>query len=423
MATRLRTIVLMLTVLAAASVAQAAPDTVLTWNEIAVKTLVQQGQSPFGQARFAAIVQLAVFEAVNAITGDYQPYLGIVAPGGASADAAAATAAYTVLKFYFPAAAGIDQAYADSLAAIPTGTSKTDGVSTGIAAANGMIANRAGDGASPATTSPVGLPAAGVWQVTLPPGCAVGTSGGAFYQWKDVKPFGGIDVEAFIPGPPPLLTSTEFTKDYNEVKRVGASTSTARPADRSDVARFYAASSPTLLFSMAARQVAEAQHRSMSENARALALVSMAASDSLVASFATKYHYNFWRPENAIRFTDPYGNEKTAPDPTYVPFITTPCFPSYPSNHASGSRGAAETLRRLYGEGGHAITLTNPFSAPVANLQFTYTTFNQICDDVDDARVFGGIHYRFDQAAGNRLGRAVATYVYKHNLRKINEPE
>ena len=102
-----------------------------------------------------------------------------------------------------------------------------------------------------------------------------------------------------------------------------------------------------------------------------------------------------------------------------MPFITTPCFPSYPSNHASGSRGAAEALRRIYGEGGHSITMTNPTNAGVANLTFTYTTFNQICDDIDDARVFGGIHYRFDQVAGNDLGRAIATQVYKNNLRKI----
>jgi hypothetical protein len=286
-----------------------------------------------------------------------------------------------------------------------------------------MIANRMGDGSSPALFSPVGLPAPGVWQVTLPPGCPVGQNGGSFYQWQNVKPFGVPDVVAFRPGPPPSLTSSEFTKDYNEVKRVGSVNSTERPQDRSDVARFYAASSPTFIFNLAARQVAEAKEQSLSENARALALLNMATSDSLVASFSTKYHYNFWRPENAIRFLDDYGNPKTPPDPTYVPFITTPCFPSYPSNHASGSNGAAEILRRVYGEGGHTIKVTNPFSPAIANLEFDYSTFNEMCDDVDDARVFGGIHYRFDQVAGNRLGREIATYVYKHNLRKANGPK
>jgi len=362
------------------------------------------------------------FEAINAITGEYEPYIGIAAPAGASADAAAATAAYRVLKTYFPTAPDIDQAYANSLAAIPAGLSKTNGILTGEAAAAALISNRLSDGSSPAKISPVGLALPGVWQVTLPPGCAATATGGAFYQWKDVTPFGVPDVTAFRPAPPPALTSREFTKDYNEVNQVGSVGSSARPQDRSDVARFYQASSPTLLFNLALRQVAEAEQRSMSDNARALALLNMATSDSLVASFSAKYHYNFWRPENAIRFQGDYGNPNTEPDPTYVPFISTPCFPSYPSNHASGSNGAAEVLRRLYGEGGHSITLVNPFVGSVANLQFTYTTFNQICNDVDDARIYGGIHYRFDQVAGNRLGREVGTSVYKHNLRRVDGP-
>jgi hypothetical protein len=418
MVTRVRAALVALAILTTATAARA--DIVLTWNELTVKTLIGQGQSPFAQARLASIVQLAVFEAVNAITGDYEPYFGIVAPVGASADGAAATAAYRVLKTYFPAAPDIDLAYANSLAAIPAGSAKTNGVLVGEAAAAAAIASRVGDGSSPATVSPVGLPAPGVWQVTLPPGCAPTATGGSFYQWKDVTPFGVPDVTAFRPTPPPALTSSEFTKAYNEVKTVGSINSTARPQDRSDVARFYQASSPTLVFNMVLRQVAEAEHRAMSDNARALALLNMATNDSLVASFSAKYHYNFWRPENAIRFLDDYGNPKTAPDPTYVPFIGTPCFPSYPSNHASGSNGASEILRRIYGEGGHSITVINPYNASVANLQFDYTTFNQICDDVDDARVYGGIHFRFDQVAGNQLGRDIATYVYKHNLRKAN---
>jgi hypothetical protein len=418
--TRFRAVLLAVVLLLPATMAQA--DVVLTWNEIAIKTMIQQGQSPFGQARVAAIVQLAVFEAVNAITGDYDPYIGIAAPAGASVDAAAATAAYKVLKALFPMA-DIDKAYMDSLGEIDDGVAKTSGVDVGNAAAAAMIANRANDGSSPPLISPVGLPGPGVWQVTLPPGCPAGATGGANYQWQNVKPFGVPDVVAFRPGPPPSLTSSEFTKDYNEVKGVGNVNSTERPQDRSDVARFYAASSPTLVFNMVLRQVATAEHRSLSDNARTLALLNMASSDSLVASFSTKYHYNFWRPENAIRFLGDYGNPRTPPDPAYVPFITTPCFPSYPSNHASGSNGAAEILRRVYGEGGHTIKVTNPFNAAVANMEFDYSTFNEICDDVDDARVFGGIHYRFDQAVGSRLGREIATYVYKHNLRKAHGPK
>src|SRR5262245_23835275 len=192
---RFRAVLLAAALLCPATMARA--DVVLKWNEIAIKTMIQQGQSPFGQARVAAIVQLAVFEAVNAITGDYDPYIGIAAPVGASVDAAAVTAAYKVLKALFPLAPDIDQAYADSLAAISNGLAKTSGIDVGNAAAAALIANRANDGSSPALISPVGLPAPGVWQVTLPPGCAAGQNGGSFYQWQNVKPFGVPDVVAF----------------------------------------------------------------------------------------------------------------------------------------------------------------------------------------------------------------------------------
>ncbi len=199
---------------------------------------------------------------------------------------------------------------------------------------------------------------------------------------------------------------------------VGDVNSTERPQDRADVARFYAVSSPSYLLNLAARQVALAQGRSLSHNARALALINMAINDSLVSSFFTKYQYNFWRPETAIHLGDTDGNPRTDPDPTFAPFIVTPCFPSYASNHASGSTGGAEMLRRLYGAGGHDITLAN---ALIPDVTLHYTRFKQITDDVDDARVYGGIHFRFDQEAGGRMGRNVATYVYKHNLRRLHD--
>ncbi len=398
-------------------------DVVLDWNLIAMNILVSQGQNPFAQARYMAITQLAVFEAVNAITHQYEPYLGtVVAPADASVDAAAVTAAYRVLRTYFPsAAATLDPAYAMALATIPNGSAKTGGIATGEAAATQMIARRVGDGSSPQTFYLPTSTDPGVWQLT--PSCSV--AGGVLFQWQNVTPFGIPSVpgnqawlEQFLPGPPPALTSNRYAKDYNEVKTVGSLNSTARPSDRADVARLYAGSSPSFVFNLAARQVAVAEGTSLSENARALALVNMASNDSLVASFGTKYFYTLWRPETAIRAGDLDGNAKTDPDFAFMPFIVTPCFPSYPSNHASGSNSAAEILRRLYGEGGHAITIANP---GVPGVVLHYTTFNQITDDVDDARVYGGIHFRFDQEAGGRLGRDIATYIYKHNLRPIHE--
>ena len=400
----------------AARSAVTAEDVVLQWNAIAVTTAAGT-QSPFAQARTAAITQLAVFEAVNAITGDYEPYLGTIhAPDGASAAAAAVAAAHWVLKTYFPASAGtLDAARANSLATIADGTAKTDGIATGVAAATAMLALRASDGSAPLTFKLAGAPAPGVWQATpiCPP------QGGQFFNWQNVTPFGIPSTANFILDPPPSLTSTTYTRDFLEVKRVGNATATAtdRPSDRADVVHFYAATSPTFLLNSAARQVALAQGRSLPDNARALALLNMAVSDSLVTSFATKYTYNLWRPETAIHAAGTDGNAKTDPDATWTPFIATPCFPSYPSNHASGSSGGAEVLRRLYGAGGHSITLTNPLVSSVAGITLHYTTFKAITADVDDARVYGGIHFRFDQEAGGRLGREVATYVTKHNLR------
>jgi membrane-associated phospholipid phosphatase len=201
---------------------------------------------------------------------------------------------------------------------------------------------------------------------------------------------------------------------------VGSINSTDRPQDRANVALYYAASSPTQVVNQAARQVAQERWHSLSENARALALINMATNDSLVASFLNKYHYNFWRPETAIRAGDTDGNRKTVADPNYVPFIVTPCFPSYPSNHGSAANGAAEVLRRLYGEAGHAITLSNP---AVPSIVLQYTSFKQITNDISDARVYGGIHFRTDQDAGAALGRAVGSAVYKNNLRPTRDDD
>jgi hypothetical protein len=385
-------------------------DAVTDWNAIAVATT--GGQNPFNQARLLAITQLAVFEAVNAATGKYEPYLGtVVAPAGASASAAAIAAAHGVLKFYVPAsAAALDAARAASLDAIPNGPAKAGGVATGEAAAAAMILARVNDGSAPADFHVPASTDPGVWQVT--PSCSA--AGGGFLQWRKVTPFGIERASDFLANPPPVLTSNDYAKNYNEVKRVGRDVNAERPQDRTDVARFYAAASPGAVMNLAARQVALAQGRSIEHNARSLAVINMAISDSLVASFNTKYSYNLWRPETAIRAGDTDGNDKTEADPDWKPLILTPCFPSYVSNHASGSYGGAEALRRIYGAGGHDITIT---TAAFPALVYHYTKFDQITADIDDARVYGGIHFRFDQEGGARLGRRVAAAVNHDNLR------
>ena len=379
-------------------------DAVLEWNSIMVRTTA--GQNPFFQARFAAITQLAVFEAVNAVDKDFEPYLGTVsAPAGASADAAAVAAAHAVLTTYFPGdAAALDAARDTSLARIADGRAKQDGIAVGEAAAAALIALRTDDGSTPPQFYMPASSAPGEWQPT--PSCP--PAGGILLQWRDLRPFAIKSTKQFRSAPPPALTSERYKRDYDEVRRVGSIDSTLRPQDRADVARFYAATPPVVVFNTAAAQVAVAQGRSMSDNARALALVNIAISDAFGSVFDTKYFYHRWRPETAIH---------AGGDTAWIPYIVAPCFPSYASAHASGSGAARKVLERLYGPRHHFITLSN---SAVAGVILQYDAFEQITRDIDDARVFGGIHYRFDQEIGGELGRQVGAYVFRHTLRRAH---
>jgi hypothetical protein len=402
--------------------ARAADDLVLKWNEIAARTVL--ATNPFNQARIMAITQLAVFEAVNAVTGDYEPYLATptAASPGASVDAAVVVAAHRVLTNYFPAPATVallDAARDSDLGTIPDGPDKTAGKTVGMDAANAMITLRLTDGsATPPLTSIPSSTLAGDYQLTT--GCAAGL----FFNWPSVTPFAIRSPADFLLPPPPALTSQLYSKDYYEVQTVGASGSAARPPDRADVVRLYAGTSPNFALSMATRQIAAAKGLSRSENARALALIMMGINDSLIASFYNKYHYNLWRPETGIRNGVSDDNGKTEGDASFATFIATPCFPSYPSNHASGTNGGLEVMRRLFGAAGHDITISNNVPAlgslPATMITKHYTKFKDIADDVDDARVYGGIHWRFDQVAGNDLGRAVGTEVAKNHLRPMH---
>jgi len=376
-------------------------DIVLRWNEKAAAAAT--ATSPFNQARVGAIVQLAVFEAVNAITGEYEPYLNPApeAAPGASLEAAVITAAHTTMTTLLPStAAALNPARDLDLGAIPDGQAKTDGIALGTTAANAMLALRAADGSLPLTTivPPTPTPMVpGAYQLTT--GCAAAM----FVNWQNVTPFGIANASSFLLEPPPSLASGRYAKDYAEVMKVGASTSADRSDDRADVVRLYAVSSPSFVLSMATRQIAAAKGTSLSENARALALIMMSISDALVASFMNKYHYNLWRPETGIRNGAADGNSKTEGDPGFTTFIPTPCFPSYPSNHASGTNGGLEAVRRLFGAAGHRFTIANNVpelgSLPATFISRHYTHLRTLGADVDDARVYGGIHWRFDQDA------------------------
>jgi hypothetical protein len=395
------------------TISPAANDPVLEWNSIMMQTTATQ--NPVFQARFAAITQLAVFEAVNSIEKDYDPYLGsIAAPRTASPHAAAVAAAHYVLKNYFPAnATNLDAARDASLARIMDGRSKQEGIAVGEAAAAAMIALRTGDGSAPPEFHVPASTDAGEWQPT--PGCP--PAGGVLRQWANLRPFAIETTDQFRAEPPPALTSKRYARDYREVLRVGAIHSAFRPQDRADVARFYAATTPVAVWNEAAAQVAIQQGRSLAENARALALLDMAISDAQATLFETKYHYRLWRPETAIRAGDSDGNPLTRSDPEFVPYVLTPCFPSYVSGHGGSSAAARAVLERLYGNRHHFIKVTNP---AVEGVVLQYESFKHITSDVDDARVYGGIHFRFDQEAGTKLGRDVGTYVQRHALRRLH---
>ena len=391
-------------------VSSAQGDAVTDWNVIMQATVTAAPTNAPFQARWAAIVQLAVFEAVNAITGKYEPYLGtIVAPDGASPEAAAIAAAHRTLVTLRPASAGvIDPLREASLAAITDGPEKDAGIAVGEEAAAAMLLLRANDGWDALVPYTPGTDA-GDWQPTLPAFAPPLLPG-----WGQVTPFGLLEGSQFRSPAPPALETGKYATDYEEVRLLGRVDSAFRPQDRTDVARFYAATSPVVAWNTAARQVSFAQGKTLSENARILALLGMAMADASIACFDTKYHYNLWRPLAAIRGGDTDGNAETAADPSWLPLIATPAFPSYASGHATLSGAACVVLEQIYGEHGHEFSLTNP---ALPAIELDYTTFKDVCDDIDDARIYGGIHFRFDQEAGGKQGRKVGNWILRHHLR------
>ena len=388
---------------------------VVQWNLIAVQTI--GATAPFPATRAMAAVQGAVFEAVNSITGEYEPYFATTlrAPAGANPEAAAVAAAHGVLTWLFPAeAATLLQEREASLSAMPDGQAKTDGVAAGEAAAAAMIAARTGDGSAPPLFWTPASSAPYEWQKT--PSCP--PSGGLFYHWQNVKPYGIQSSSQFRAPPPPSLDSDRYAKAYDEVQAVGSVGSLQRPQDRADVARVYAAQPPHQGWNDVARQILATRHDNITDTARTLAVMNMTLSDGHITVFESKYFYRTWRPETAIARGDEDGNPATVAGP-FTPFIVTPCFPSYPSAHGSGAGGASRVLVKAYGRF-HSVDLSHP---AVPGVVLHYDDLKDIVSDVSDARVYGGIHFRFDQDAAESMGRAVANYNNRHILRKRGQQD
>lgn len=386
---------------------------ILSLNQQAITAIAAgvPATNPFTATRFMAMIQVAVFEAANAISHKYTPYFGVPAPKGADEQAAVIVAAHDVMVALFPTEqATLDANRDTALAAIHNCRGKTDGIAVGKAAAAATLAARASDGSVPAQFFVPPNTDPGMWQKT--PSCP--PAGGVFKHWAGVTPFGVDSNSQFRAGPPPTLDSAAYATSFNETQAVGGQGSTQRPQDRSDVARIYAGQFAHIGWNSMARQLMAQTnaYNKLTQSARIFALLNMALADGMFAVFDTKYNYNLWRPETAIPRAAEDNNPLTVAGP-FVPWVVTPCFPAYPSAHGIDAGAGAEVLAHFFGDGHHHLTNSDP-SVPGVTLH--YTALSQMVHDISDARVFGGIHWRFDQDIAEGMGRQVADFVVANNL-------
>jgi hypothetical protein len=353
-----------------------------------------------------------MFDAVNSIDHRFTSYAIRIDPQGvASPEAAAATAAHRVLLTLVPTSqqAYLDAAYAASLAQIPDGAAKTNGITVGEAVAGAILALRSGDG-SAITLPYTQPPAPGIYQPTPPAFLPAN-----FVAWGNVLPFTMHSGSQFLPGPPPSLTSEDYTEDFNEIKRLGSINSTERTADQTEAANFWVENS-TITWNRIARLAANANGNSLADNARLFALLNMAGADGIIAGFNTKYTYNFWRPVTAIRAADTDGNPDTAPDPTWTPLVVTPRHPDYTSNHCVYSAAAARVLASFFHDDDFDFSIPSS-TAPGAVR--SYHSFSQAANEVGNARVWVGFHFRTACRRGLSEGKQVGRFAFKHYLRPL----
>jgi hypothetical protein len=389
-----------------ASVAPARADTVTEWNLNATNALlVTAAQPPQVSVPHLAMVHGAVYDAVNAIDGGHGGYLisSRLATSSDSIDAAAAAAAYRLLVHLVPAQqATLETQYAASLAPIPDGSPKTRGIAVGEAAAAAMIAARTGDGRFGSFRFPIGS-GPGAWKPVLP----------AFVNdpnaWlKDVKPFLIRSSSQFRTGGPLALTSRKYAREFDEVKSLGSATSIARTADQTLAARYWAENPPGT-WSRIFRTLSAQEGLSLVDNARFFAMLYLTAADALIGVWDDKAQWLFWRPITAIREADTDGNPRTEPDTEWLPLIPNPPYPEHPSGHTGLSGSIVKTLQQFFGTDKVAWSDTNN-----AGLTRSFTRFSQAIDEIVDARVWSGIHFRTADEQGERLGKQVARYREEH---------
>jgi hypothetical protein len=362
------------------------------------------------------MMHAAIFDAVNSIDGSYTQYLTTVnrtTNRRASVDAAAAKAAHDVLVALYPTRASVFAAeLTASLDGIPPVQSQR-GVTIGAIVADRLLAARANDGWN-ATPPPYVLPPTpGNWQ--LAPGNTVAT----FTHYPAVVPFAISSGYQFLSNPPPALTSEEYARDFNEVKELGSVNSTTRTADQTLVARLWAGVNvtPTFPFPVwnnVARTVSIQRNLTTAENARLFALLNIASHDTLLTNFTGKFVYGLWRPVTAIRRADEDGNPNTEPDANWTSLIGNPPYPAYPGNVAALGTSHATILALFFGRDDIRFQHTWEGAGGATR---SYAGFNAMANEAERSRVWGGIHYTFDQTAGQSAGRNVANYVFLNFMR------
>jgi hypothetical protein len=398
---------------ALAGPAVANADTVTQWNQNAATALyVTAAQPPNVSVLHMAMVQGAVYDAVNAIDGGREGYLltSRVATPTDSMDAAAATAAYKTLVWIVPGQqAALQALYDATLAGIPVGSAKARGIAVGDAAAAAMIAARTADGRFGLFRFLSGS-GPGVWKPVLP---AFGSDANAWV--KDVKPFLIRGASQFRSRGPYDLDSRRYAREFNEVKLLGSATSTTRTVDQTNAALYWA-ENPPRTWNRIVNSLSAAKGLSLVENARLFAELYLTTADTFIAVWDEKAHWSFWRPITAIREADTDGNARTDVDANWLPLVANPPYPEHPSGHLGLSGSFGRTLQQFFRTDDLAWTDTN-----VAGRTRSYSSVSDAIDEIVDVRVWSGIHFRNADEASVDIARKIAKYRAKHYFREIDD--
>lgn len=368
-------------------------DVITDWNITARNIIVDSKLVTPPANRAVAIVHTSIYEAVNSITHEFPlSNLGLNAAKDASVDAAVASASYTALMALVPQQkTAIKKAYSIALKQVEGSQKKASGIAIGIIAAKSILAARANDGVDePETYRP--HTTAGYYVPTMVP---------AVPHWPNRKPWLLVSPSQFRPGPPPTLTSKQWARDLNEVKALGAINSVKRTREQTEIAKFWEATLPPIYHGVV-HSIATQAGRSVTENARLFALITQASDDALIAVFDGKYHYGLWRPITAIRNADIDDNEETQRSPNWKPYIRTPMHPEYPCAHCVVAGTVGEILKAEMN--GNPMPLLTTTSVTSNGASRSWTSVDKFVQEVSDARIYDGVHYRTSAEVGTAMG-------------------